>query len=228
MLDAIINERGWCCIRLGAGEYWLLESFRRGEPVGCVRDPNWIEKCLPGVDWETAGRALYQAVIDAPIIALPRDDFARCNPEYRVRELLGKLEVSLEGKQITCLWVGIAFRYHSEWMEQLGHNRTVGSVYRDSQKSANAISKICKPQVSVGFNYPSMGTSNNELVERSIVANGCNPIFVSGGPYGKALCVQLYKQGLVAFDYGSMAEWSDEQVNRRWDQLIKEYPNDAD
>lgn len=199
--ESIVRKKGFSFIRLGDGEWGLLQSLVENRPVFCVSDTDWMNRILSDSNWKAAATALVNAVTSATIVGLSVKDMRR-DSKWEAYKPLHELGVDLE----KILWV--------DWAEVLGQlklnretprfktmlkNRSVAIVHKNEEMSRKNIEPF-GPKAILWIEY--YLNKNNSAVVEKLVNERPDIVLMSGGPCGKALCVDCAKRGLVAFDLG--------------------------
>jgi len=198
MRDALEHGRPWSLIRMGDGERMLLQSLRTGKAVGCVKDSGWLNRYIPTVHWKKAASELLEAVPRATYVGLSHRAFD--NKNYAVHEELAKHGLDWRKLPITTAGIHVLLSKQPERIREISEGRKFGVVY---WKPEYAEKKFAQIGVKVSAGYPYGHGADNDAALQYFGENRCDLVFLSGGPYGKALAVKLAEEhGTAVFDFG--------------------------
>ncbi len=221
-MERALNSRSpWGLIRLGDGEYLLLNSIKAGKPLGAVGGGEWRRKVLTGATWQDAAHLLLAAIPKVNFVGLPWSGLA-FGGNYSVHKALASHGIDWTRLQTTnvCISNYLAQATKSRgWMQRLCRGRNVGVVYRDVNHAAKRFAQIADTNSLICVEY--MYNIDNASVVEELVQAGAEIVFVSGGPMGKALVADLKHAGLVALDYGHAIELAPDHNSPVWKQGTK-------
>jgi len=208
-IDAVKRGRGWSLLRLGDGEMQLFQSLKAGFPGGVVKDAKdgspgrWKNRFMPNVHWEEAAKSLLAAIPRATFLGLPYAAYWKPG-QMGVQDVLAGYGIDWKGLRLTGTALPQILCARPDLMRHMSGNVKVGLAYRHVDIGRDAFLKAKLP-LHEQFKYE--GQPHSEVVE-FFQSKRCDLVWMCGGPYGKACCVELADAGMVAVDIGQGIEKS--------------------